>query len=48
MIRAENVDVIVGTLNINSKFDDFKLMASILFDVIIVKEIKLNDPFPKA
>ena len=39
MIRAENFDnVIVGTLNINSissKFDEFKLLISGLFDVII-------------
>ena len=52
MIRAENFDnIIVGTLNINSispKFDEFKLMVSGYFDVIIVTETKLDDSFPKA
>ena len=40
MIRAENVDnIILGALNMNSispKFDEFKLMVSSYFDVIIV------------
>ena len=40
MIRAESFDnIIAGTLNINSislKFDEFKLMVSGYFDVIIV------------
>ena len=52
MIRAESFDnIIVGILNINSispKFDEFKLMVSGYFDVIIVTETKLNDSFPKA
>ena len=52
MIRAENFNnIIVGTLNINSispKFDEFKLMVSDYFDVIIVTETKLDDSFPKA
>ena len=52
MIRAENFDnIIVGTLNINSispKFDEFKLMVSGFFDVVIVTETKLDDSFPKA
>ena len=52
MIREENVDnIVVGTLNINSispKFDEFKLMVSGYFDVIIVTETKLDDSFPKA
>ena len=52
MIRAESFDnIIVGTLNIDSispKFDEFKLMVSGYFDVIIVTETKLNDSFPKA
>ena len=52
MIRAENFyNIIVGTLNINSislKFDEFKLMVSGYFDVIIVTETKLDDSFPKA
>ena len=52
MIRAENFDnIIVGTLNINSaslKFDEFKLMVSGYFDVIIVTETKLDDSFPKV
>ena len=47
MIWAENFDnIIVGTLNINSispKFDEFKLMVSDYFDVIIVTETKLDD-----
>lgn len=37
MLRAENFDVTVGNLNINSistKFDEFKLTVSGLFDVI--------------
>ena len=50
MIRAENFDnTIVGTLNKNSispKFDEFKLMVSGYFDVIIVTEAKLDDSFP--
>ena len=52
MIRAESFDnIIVGILNINSisrKFDEFKLMVSGYFDVIIVTETKLDDSFPKA
>ena len=52
MIRAESFDnIIAGTLNINSislKFDEFKLMVSGYFDVIIVTETKLDDSFPKA
>ena len=51
MIRAENFDnIIVGTFNINSispKFDEFKLMVSGYFDVIVVTETKLDDSFPK-
>ena len=51
MIRAESFDnIIAGTLNINSislKFDEFKLMVSGYFDVIIVTETKLDDSFPK-
>ena len=47
MIRAENFDnIIVGTLNINSispKFDEFKLMVSGFFDVVIVTETKLDE-----
>ena len=38
-------------LNINyisSTFDDFKLLISGYFDVIIVTETKLDDSFPKA
>ena len=52
MIRAENFgNIIVATLNINSispKFDEFKLMVSGYFDVIIVTETKLDDLFQKA
>ena len=52
MIRMKNFDnVIVESLNINSilsKFDEFKLMVSDLFDVIIVTETKLDDSFPQA
>ena len=52
MIRAENFgNIIVATLNVNSispKFDEFKLMVSGYFDVIIVTETKLDDSFPKA
>ena len=52
MIRVENFNnIIVVTLKINSispKFDEFKLMLSGYFDVIIVTETKLNDSFLKA
>ena len=52
MIRAESFDnVIVETLDINSispKFDQFKLMVSGYFNVMIVTETKLDDSFPKA
>ena len=52
MIRAENLEnVVVGTLNINSflsKADEFKLMVSGLFDVIIVTETKFDDSFAEA
>ena len=50
MTRAENLhSIIVRTLNsISSKFDEFKLMVSGLFDVIIVTETKLDDSFSKV
>ena len=52
MIRAGNfANIIVGTYNINSispKFDEFKLMVSGYFDVILVTETKLEDSLPKA
>ena len=52
MIRAENFDnIIVRTLNINfisPKFDEFKLMVSGYFDVIITAEAKLDDSLPKV
>ena len=52
MIRAENFNnIIVGTLNINSispKFDEFELMVSGYFHVIIVTETKLDNSYPKA
>ena len=52
MIRAGNfANIIVGTYNINSispKFDEFKLMVSGYFDVILVTETKLDDSLPKA
>ena len=52
MIRAESFDnIIVETLDINSispKFDQFKLMVSGYFNVMIVTETKLDDSFPKA
>ena len=50
MTRAENLhSIIVRTLNsISSKFDEFKVMVSGLFDVIIVTETKLDDSFPKV
>ena len=52
MIRVENFDnVIVRTPNINSistKFDEFKLMASGLLDIIIVIEIQLDESFQEA
>ena len=52
MIRAENFDsIIVETLNINSispKFDEFKLMVSGFFDVVMVTETKLDDSIPQS
>ena len=52
MIRVENFDnVIVRTPNINcisTKFDEFKLMASGLLDIIIVTEIQLYESFQEA
>ena len=52
MIRGENFhNLIVGTLNINSispMSDEFKLIISGFFDVVIVTETKLDDSFPKA
>ena len=52
MIRADSFhNLIVGTLKINSislKFDEFKLIISGFFDVVIVTETKLDDSFPKA
>ena len=52
-MRADNFDdnIIVGTLNINSispKFDEFKLMVSGYFGVIIVTETKLDVSLPKT
>ena len=52
MTRAAKIDnIMVVTLNINSispKFDEFKLMLSGYFDVIIVTETKPDDSFSKA
>ena len=52
IIRAESFDsIIVEILDINSispKFDQFKLMVSGYFNVMIVTETKLDDSFPKA
>ena len=52
MRKVENFDyVIVENLNINSissKFDEFRLMISDLFGVIIVTETKLDDSFQKG
>ena len=43
MIGAENLEnVILGTLNINSfssKFDEFELIVSVLFYIIIVTNL---------
>ena len=43
-IRVKNVNnVIIGTLNINSiesKFDEFKLVVSRIFDILIIAETK--------
>ena len=52
MRKVENFDyVIVENLNINSissKFDEFRLMISDLFGVIIVTETKLDDSFQEG
>ena len=40
--------LIVGTLNINfstSKFDEFKLVVSGIFDILIITDTKLNNTF---
>ena len=52
MIRTENLDkVIVGTPNVNSissKFDEFKLMVSGLFGVIITPYLSAPVGLPKS
>ena len=47
-IRVKNINVIIGTLNINSlasKFDEFKLVVSGIVDILIVTETKLDNTF---
>ena len=52
VFRFKNVDnVIIGTLNFNSllsKFDEFKLVLSGSFDILIIAEIKLDNTFPTS
>ena len=41
--------MIIGTLNINflsSKFDDLKVLISSVFDILIIKETKLDETYP--
>ena len=43
--------LIIGTLNINfltSKFDEFKLVVSGIFDIVIITDTKLNNTFPTS
>ena len=51
-IRVKNVNnVNIGTLNINSlasKFDEFKLVVSGIFDIFIITETKLDNTFPTS
>ena len=51
-IRVKNVkNVIIGTLNINSlasKFDEFKLVVTRIFDILIITEAKLDNTFPTS
>ena len=41
--------MIICTLNINSlssKFDDLKVLISVMFDILIIIETKLDDTYP--
>ena len=44
-------DVIIGTLNINSlasKLDEFKLLVSWIFDILVITETNLDNTFPTS
>ena len=48
-IRVKNV--ITGPLNINflaSKFDEYKLVVSGIFDILIITETKIDNTFPTS
>ena len=48
-IRTQNVNVIIGNLNINSlssKFDDLKVLMTGMFDILVITETKLDNTFP--
>ena len=52
-IRANNVNnVFIGTLNISnflaSMLDEFKLILSRIFDILIITETKLHHTFPTS
>ena len=51
-IRVKHVNnVIIRLLRTNSlasKFDEFKLVASGIFDILIITETKLNNTFPTS
>lgn len=51
MIKSDNFGVTMGTLNINSissKFDEFKIIVSGLFNIRTVTETKLDHSFREA
>ena len=44
--RIENINVIIGKLNINSlpkKFDDLKALVTGMLDILIITETKLDN-----
>ena len=46
-----NNDVIIGTLNINSLvsiLDEFKLLVSWIFDILVITETNLDNTFPTS
>ena len=51
-ISVNNVNnVIIRTISIDplrSKFDEFKLVVSEIFDILIITETKLNNTFPTS
>ena len=50
-IRVKNVNVIIGTFNINSlvsKLDEFKLVVKGVFGILIITERMLDNTFPTS